>query len=121
MTLSHCCEANTKKRGTQCENYDAVWCEAAQKILCHLHHPDRTFRQQLKAKQEHRRMNPRKLKPVIPPDRVRHPNIPGISCGRAPAERDTPTPMLDRPLMLDAGAGKAAPPPVSKTLFRGKP
>ena len=111
------CEANTKKHGTQCENYDAVWCEAQNKILCHLHHPNRTFRQQLKAKQEHRRMT-RSLKPVIPPDRVRHPNIPGISCGRDPAERDTPTPMLDRPFALPMDAGKGAPPKPSKTLFR---
>jgi hypothetical protein len=66
-------------------------------------------------------MTSRKLKPVIPPDRVRSPNITGISCGRNPAERETATPMLDRPFVLDPGAGKAEPEPVSQTVCRVTP
>lgn len=48
------CEANTKKHGTQCENWGAEWSEVNRKMLCHLHHPDRRYRQQVAGKREAR-------------------------------------------------------------------
>ena len=44
------CEATTKTRGTQCTNWNAAWCASNKKLLCHLHHPDATYRQQVAAK-----------------------------------------------------------------------
>ena len=66
------CEATTKTHGTQCVNGGAEWCAFHQKMLCHLHHPDSTFRKQVAAKRG-----------------PRHRNIAGIHvAGRAALDRD---------------------------------
>ena len=62
------CEANTKKHKTQCENWGAEWNEFTKQMLCHLHHPDRTYRKQVAAKRGERK--PRTSHPSGP-----HPSL----------------------------------------------
>lgn len=90
MPLSYRCETNTKKKGTQCPNYGAEWSAFTKQMLCHLHHPDRRFRQQVKAKQGAR-------------VRKRGASIPFSLTADTPQ----PTPGLDRPFHLPPGAGRA--------------
>ena len=59
------CEATTKKHGTQCVNWGAAWCAFNKKMLCHLHHPDSTFRKQVAAKRGPRMTTPKQPPPSL--------------------------------------------------------
>jgi hypothetical protein len=108
------CEANTKKHGTQCENYAATWNEFSKQMLCHLHHPASTFRKQVAMK--HKPV-PLRTKPhVMTLASVRFPNRIGLNLHAEP--EDSRTPGLDRPFNISLTAGKADPEPPRKTLFR---
>ncbi len=115
------CQAITKKgKGPPCTNGDASPDADSGLWLCHLHHPKRLFRQQISATREDRQTAAIARKAALYPNRV------DLAIeGRAQRERgeldDGTTPMLDRKFALPMDAGKASPPLVSKTLFRGKP
>ncbi len=114
------CEATTKTHGTQCVNGGAEWCAFNKKMLCHLHHPDSTFRKQVAAKRGPRMTTPKQAA-AIARKKAKYPNRVDLSIeGRSALDRDAggQTPEMNRVPVIDPTIGKAAPEKPSKTLFR---
>ena len=121
------CEATTKKHGTQCVNWGATWNAFTKQMLCHLHHPDATYRQQVAAKRltrtqrrNHRMANKSPNRgPLHSLSVVNHGPL-GVA-GSAPHyfDEDAPTDGttyfgLDAPFSLPMTAGKGEPPVSSR-------
>ena len=105
------CEATTKTHGTQCVNQGAEWCAFNKKMLCHLHHPDSTFRKQVAAKRGPHMTTPKQTAAIARKKEL-YPNRQDLAIeGRAQRERgdlpkDEPTPTLNAPMQYltpDAG------------------
>lgn len=99
------CQAVTKKgKGPTCINGDARPDGESGLWLCHLHHPQSLFRQQVSARKADRQQKSksvRRLKPVLPPNKLR-----SLDLNLRADPPDMRTPGLDAPFHLSPECGK---------------